>query len=78
MKVILGFILGIMTASAIAQSDPGIPSGFNDTVQMAGGEGSDGKAHHIQVDAYGYVICSQMPAPAHWIHGGDHNRRDAR
>ena len=75
MKFCLGFILGLMTLSAIAQTnitpDDVVASlaAAGNTFMRAGGDGADGKSHVIQVDRYGYVICSQLPPPTHWLHG---------
>ena len=76
MKFLVGFLFGVMALSAIAQTSeplPNLGSGSSpvlpQTLAIMGGEGTDGRTHTIQVDAYGYVICSQMPPPTHWQHG---------
>lgn len=68
MKLIVGFILGIMVASAVAQERPSWTTDLAHdlaalTVQqayvMAGGTKPDGVAGMIKLDEDGFVICSE-------------------
>ena len=81
-NLIIGFVIGLLVTSATAQFGQ-IPPGettvgpvHRDTYLMAGGKDADGNPHQIQVDRFGYVICSQIPPPSHWLHGGDQNRHE--
>lgn len=60
MKVILGFILGIMVASAVAQP---IELWRNIKTNLLSGVNPTGDGSIIHVDVDGYVICSTERKP---------------
>ena len=81
-KFSAGFILGALMLSAMAQITdnlvPDLGAIQTDVASFfrAGGDGPDDQRHVIQVDAYGYVICSELPPPKHWLHGDDPAKRN--
>jgi hypothetical protein len=64
MKIMIGFVFGLMVASAIAQTLNGITSPpFDPMLTLAAGTDPDHHAAPINVDKDGYVICSTERKP---------------
>lgn len=59
MKLLIGFIFGILVASAMAQTAPGYIKTTGINAFMAAGVGPDGTSAAIKVDHEGHVICSK-------------------
>lgn len=62
MRMIIGFVLGVLTVSAMAQKAP-IDPGFNYLLAIAA-KTISGNMTLINTDDRGYVICSDYRSPA--------------